>query len=184
MPILTKGDILEVRSLGYAHYAIVVDYGNVNDKVTVVHVQGDDGQKANKSARVIEEVYLKFLVAYHAGLMLRANELDNTYQPYSSDEIVRRARSKGPVRAGVGLHSTAGIRSQNDSDGFRKAIVAETKYAQVDVGRARATVGASVTTGVTASADGIGVQVLGTGYQIGRETKISYFGNSIGIRWW
>uniref|UniRef100_A0AC34FSF1 Autotransporter domain-containing protein n=1 Tax=Panagrolaimus sp. ES5 TaxID=591445 RepID=A0AC34FSF1_9BILA len=91
---------------------------------------------------------------------------------------------KGPVRAGVSLHATTGIRSQNDKDGYRKAFVAEAKYAQADVGRVRATVGLSATTGVNASADGVGVQVLGTGIQIGRETKISFFGSTFGVRWY
>lgn len=41
-----------------------------------------------------------------------------------------------------------------------------------------------VDTGVKAGKEGVGVEVLGTGFQIGRTTGVSLFGSSISFKLW
>jgi len=89
------------------------------------------------------------------------------------------------VGAEVAPSVNAGINAGAGSYGVNAgANVAQVRLGSANSTSVSANLGLRADTGVSIRNDSIGGQVLGTGIQIGRETKISFLGSSIGFKLW
>ncbi|KAE9547963.1 hypothetical protein FO519_008824 [Halicephalobus sp. NKZ332] len=261
------GDLLVFNNIGYCHWAVYIG----DDKV--IHVTGADdtgysfeslinGLKDKVSKAVVKEEELDTF-----GTIIRFahvdNSLDSQIPPFSSDEIVGRARSKigswyydlernncehfakwcrygeevcqqlayaydtgdstgaglgsytlGParyhlpsvhgktvdeegrkevevgaqvagaelgfVKANVGASGKFGVQHNDSGVG----VTAETKFAEARAGPVSTQLGLGVSTGVHADENGVGAEILGTGFSVGNSgIGISFFGSKFKISW-
>ncbi|CAF3258468.1 unnamed protein product [Rotaria socialis] len=91
----------------------------------------------------------------------------------------------GPVDIGGKLGTAeAGAKIWEPDVGLDVGIKANASAVQANVGPINMNVGVGVDTGVKFGKEGVGVEVLGTGFQIGRTTGFSLFGSSLSFKLW
>uniref|UniRef100_A0A914XJR5 Uncharacterized protein n=1 Tax=Plectus sambesii TaxID=2011161 RepID=A0A914XJR5_9BILA len=93
--------------------------------------------------------------------------------------------ANGPIDWGY-EYGTAelGAKAWEEDVGLDMGIKMNASAARYQVGMLRANFGVGADTGVKCGKEGVGIQVLGTGFEVGRTTKLSVLGTSVTIKFW
>uniref|UniRef100_A0A914E0N7 LRAT domain-containing protein n=1 Tax=Acrobeloides nanus TaxID=290746 RepID=A0A914E0N7_9BILA len=161
-------------SVGLGKY----EAGYASWKLPNAHIRFDEDEQKSVSMGVETSARVQSLKAT-VGPRIHGGLKHGKDGEYGVDAGVDLAKvSIGQIAAKVGPKANIGI-IDDDGNG-RAGVSAGIDVAQANIGRLNANVGLRADTGVVANDDNVGFQVLGTGVQIGRETKVSLFGMSLG----